>query len=702
MDHLQTGGGNGRELDHVAVGQRGEDTEGLTVLVVARGQEARGEHLGGATGQTAQIGGEAGHQDRAGRVEHVQRVGVGGHPDVGGDVAVAGVVHQRHHVTGHHVHEGRVGRTVQHRELHQAGIAAGLLADRVHEDAEGRAAAVRVAFKAGRIEHAVGDRHVGFPTGEVKDEVDQCIGHAAAVARGDTDVDRLAGRRVDEGRRRAEGEIIQKDAAVQVDVHHGRGGIGGIVDHLQTGGRGNVGGVGRRKTVVGEGIGQILAGLVGAGHAVAAGSGLRAFTEVDAVHREAEVVAGRGDLVGDRGIVQIHRGIRVGVGSVDAHPALVHRLVVGGGRTAVVEQVVDVLHQIGGAIPVVEDDHLVTVGETTLPIDTAGEGFQHVGNVGIRVIQFIGGRHAIFGGEIGPVHGDGLILARGDARAGREAGVEVAETATAARAFDDLIVVRAAALESGVGQVVVAEIDRGRTGIVDLDELTAGGRHHDFREQQLVRRGGGALQGNMVEPYVVRVGAQGAAVDDIVVDRHEDLGSGKRGEVEGVAVPGTGGAVYLEVGDLGEAARKAVGGGDQHLQRVLVLPVDGAGVEAQLVTGLDHRQAGRDQPLIDQTGAVGVAEVAEEEALAGLGLDRVAGRKRDQLLKRPGAAAAVVIDDLPSGGNRCGIERFFILDDGVRRRGIGRHVRHDIARDEGRADLLLSRQGRRDKQHGCQ
>ena len=61
MNHLETGA-RAEELDDSAVGQRGKHTEGLTVLVGGRGQEAGGKDHRCAVGQTGEVGGEGGDE----------------------------------------------------------------------------------------------------------------------------------------------------------------------------------------------------------------------------------------------------------------------------------------------------------------------------------------------------------------------------------------------------------------------------------------------------------------------------------------------------------------------------------------------------------------------------------------------------------------------------------------------------------------
>ena len=239
MDHLQTRGlrrrRSGRQRNHITGGQSGQNPEGSTVLIVVRGQEARGEHDRRATAQTAQVRRERGH-DRpvVATGSDVQRVSTRRNTEVIGQVAIGGIIHQRSDAAGDHVHRRGIGGTVQNRQVHQAGVGATLAGFIRSEEGKSDAATVRVPLERRRVQHPVGDRRIGAALLEGHPHVHQGVGGRTAVAGGDAHVDGGARRGVDKGSGAAEGEVVQQQTAVQIHVHRGGGRIGGVVDHLQT------------------------------------------------------------------------------------------------------------------------------------------------------------------------------------------------------------------------------------------------------------------------------------------------------------------------------------------------------------------------------------------------------------------------------------------------------------------------------------
>ncbi|NUM68432.1 hypothetical protein HUU39_24695 [candidate division KSB1 bacterium] len=132
------------------------------------------------------------------------------------------------------------------------------------------------------------------------------------------------------------------------------------------------------------------------------------------------------------------------------------------------------------AIPIKQHDHLAVVGK---PGTRADRDRGHVGRVGLIALDFEVSGLAVGGGEAGAGEGDGEELLGRDGRAVGKFHHEIrAERREPALHDIDVVVV---VIENFVGQIVVAQVDRGRAGIVDLNEFARRRRHRKLRDEQM-------------------------------------------------------------------------------------------------------------------------------------------------------------------------------------------------------------------------
>ena len=219
---------------------------------------------------------------------------------------------------------------------------------------------------------------------------------------------------------------------------------------------------------------------------VSAGLGFGPFRQVQPLPGSTSGVSAGSDhgLAGNGGIVEVCGCVGVGVRSVNADAGFVHGLCF-----VTPDHIVQVLNQVGTAVPIEQDGHFTTVGQASLVVDGTRKAFPHIRNgigCGAVLKQFISGVNAVFGEEIIRTgHRDSLVFAGRDGGTVREPCQEVAKsTATGIGSSDNVVIVGAATGISGVCKKHVGEVHRFCTRVVDFNEFARCGCDHDFGHQQ--------------------------------------------------------------------------------------------------------------------------------------------------------------------------------------------------------------------------
>ncbi len=222
VNHLEACRRGQRQFEHRAVGQGSKQTESRRSA-----QKSTGKHICSATGQTTQVGAERSHHSWVSGCAHGEIVLGRRQAEVGGKFAVGQI---RDSVVGYkngvHIHCRSVGRTMQHGDIHVAGIGGSLAAGIIDDQRKRR---------IGVAHHAGSGHDVGFSCFQIYIKRGDHIGDRCAVFQSYTQRDVAVGRHVNERRGRAEGEIIEQQGVACVHIYSR---FGAVVDHLHAGSRG--------------------------------------------------------------------------------------------------------------------------------------------------------------------------------------------------------------------------------------------------------------------------------------------------------------------------------------------------------------------------------------------------------------------------------------------------------------------------------